>query len=48
METRIELLLKFMLAVSAAKEPVDGAKDHAKEVLEYAEELVNAYYTRVV
>lgn len=48
METRVELILKFMLAVAAAKEPVDSAKDHAEKVLEYAEELVNAYYTRIV
>lgn len=48
METRVELILKFMLAVAAAKDPVGNAEVHAEEVLRYAEELVNAYYTRIV
>ena len=48
METRIELLLKFMLAVASSKEPEGDEEIYADQVLEYAEALVNAYYSRVV
>jgi hypothetical protein len=47
METRIELILKFMLAVAASKEVVGDKEVYAEQVLEYAEALVNAYYSRI-
>ena len=43
METRQELLLKFMLAL-APIDPVNDPKEHAEFVFRYAEALVDRYY----
>jgi hypothetical protein len=49
METRQELLLKFMLALAANAEVMDwlGDQSFTNDLANFANELVNEYYKRI-